>query len=227
MNKWCINSLSRVKSSCNYHIPFPPVTTAWSLTWMCMNQRSWMRKTASHVSWHKGSCREGSAKRDHQELSPLGTCSLGYCTRRLRMMSYGHHWHSNAGQQGGLLKKGWSLTRCVLGGGGGQLFGKEVSYPSLTFVNFSYVWQQQLCVRVMPLHIECDSVINDGLANYSWRIQTMQYHLGKHGEKRRGKFNQSLVTSVAFQWPPACIRAWWSRNVAHKCYPYFDPISIL
>ena len=116
---------------------------------------------------------------------------------------------------------------CVLGGGGGQLFGKEVSYPSLTFVNFSYVWQQQLCVRVMPLHIECDSVINDGLANYSWRIQTMQYHLGKHGEKRRGKFNQSLVTSVAFQWPPACIRAWWSRNVAHKCYPYFDPISIL
>ena len=40
-------------------------------------------------------------------------------------------------------------------------------YPSLTFVNFSYVWQQQLCVRVMPLHIECDSVINDGLANYS------------------------------------------------------------
>ena len=118
MNKWCINSLSRVKSSCNYHIPFPPVTTAWSLTWMCMNQRSWMRKTASHVSWHKGSCREGSAKRDHQELSPLGTCSLGYCTRRLRMMSYGHHWHSNAGQQGGLLKKGWSLTRCVLGGGG-------------------------------------------------------------------------------------------------------------
>jgi len=26
-----------------------------------------MRKTASHVSWHKGSCREGSAKREHQE----------------------------------------------------------------------------------------------------------------------------------------------------------------
>ena len=65
-----------------------------------------------------------------RKLSPLGTCSLGYTTRRLRMMSYGYHWHSDAGQQGGLPKKGWSLRRCVLGGGREGRGGKEVIWVS-------------------------------------------------------------------------------------------------
>ena len=53
-----------------------------------------------------------------RKLLPLDAHSLGSCMRRARMMSYDHHWHSDAGQREGLPKKGWSLRRCVLGEGG-------------------------------------------------------------------------------------------------------------
>ena len=79
-----------------------------------------MRKTASHVSWHKGSCREGSAKRDHQEALTSGHVQPGLLYEEIEDDELWPPLAQRCRTTGRTPKEGMEFEEVCVGGVGGK-----------------------------------------------------------------------------------------------------------
>jgi len=78
-----------------------------------------MRKTVSHVSWHKGSCQEGSVKRDHQEALPLEHMQPGLLYKKIEDDELWPSLAQRCRTTGRTPKEGMEFDKVCVGGGGG------------------------------------------------------------------------------------------------------------